>query len=187
MFLSGDGGPGFTGRQKWSFEGRRAFVKKFLVSMLLGISLLLTAQVAAAENGLDAAFQMAIHGPLRGGTAGRRIFGLPRMTTPGMVVEGWRCHVTLPQIPGFLLFVDDEPEANWEHPARLVFVNPVDGGFAVYDYKRRPRSFPSSWSWENMRRNREPRSRKRLLRRAGFPKHPPHGIWALERSGMERA
>jgi len=116
-------------------------MRKFLLSMLLGILLFWTAQGAAAVNGLDAAYRITVQGPLQGDRAGRRIFGLPRMTTPGMVVEGWRSHVMLPQIPGFLLFVDDEPEANWEHPARLVFVNPVDGVFTVYDVRTPPKIF----------------------------------------------
>lgn len=113
-------------------------MRKYLLGLLLGISLLWTAQAAAAVDGLDAAYRITVEGPLGGDRAGRRIFGLPRMTTPNMVVQGWRSQVTLPETPGFLLFVDDEPDANWEHPARLVFVNAEDGVFTVYDIRTPP-------------------------------------------------
>lgn len=108
----------------------------FLIALFLW-----TGQLLAAEDGLQAAFQVVVNGPLQGDTEGIRVFGLRRMTSPGMKVEGWLNYVTLPEATGYLFFVDDLPEANWEHPARLVFVYPVDGSFKVYSVRTPPKIF----------------------------------------------
>lgn len=116
-------------------------MRKMVLLLMLSVSFFWTTHLLAAEDEFQAAFQVVINGVIQGDTEGRRIYGLPRKTAPGMVVEGWRGSVTLPMARGFLFFVDDVPEANWEHPARLVFVNPTDGSFKVYHVRTPPKIF----------------------------------------------
>lgn len=117
-------------------------MKKWLLIMTLVVSVFGITQVLAAQVGLEDAYQVVVKGLLQGDRTGKRIFGFRRMTTPGMTVEVWRHSIMLPETSGFLLFVDDLPEANWEHPARLVFVNPKEGDFKVYQVRLPPDILP---------------------------------------------
>ena len=58
-----------------------------------------------------------------------------------MVVQGWRKAVTLPDTTGWVFFVDDMPDANWEHPARIVFVRADNGEDVTFDVTTPPKDF----------------------------------------------
>jgi hypothetical protein len=88
---------------------------------------------------------------LLGHTAqGRRIFVAKQKATGSMNIPLWRGQVTLEGGPGWVFFVDDVPQANWEHPCRYVLVS-EDGTLHVADTKTPPKDqdgFKELTTWE---------------------------------------
>ena len=69
---------------------------------------------------------------LDGTSAGTAVSAIPEKFGAGVKsvdVWGGKPAITLPQEPGWLIFIDDFPGANWEHPCRYVFVD--DSGTTV--------------------------------------------------------
>ncbi|MEN6439505.1 MAG: C13 family peptidase [Syntrophobacter sp.] len=112
---------------------------------ILGLSIItaffILASSAVAQSGALKAYGIVVDQVLKGDTAGKKIYCSSNLTTPGMTVEGWRKSLTLPNSTGYLCFVDDMPDANWEHPARLIFVDSSNWTYQVYDMKTPPKNF----------------------------------------------
>ncbi len=70
-------------------------------------------------------------------TDAKRVYVYPESFTGGEV-EFWHNTVTLPDTPGYFVFVDDYPAANWEHAARAFFVAD-DGRITTWDVSTPPR------------------------------------------------
>ncbi|OGD78995.1 MAG: hypothetical protein A2Y64_04110 [Candidatus Coatesbacteria bacterium RBG_13_66_14] len=80
---------------------------------------------------------LVIERVLDGVTEARRVYVYPEGFTGGEV-EFWHHSITLPDEPGYLVFVDDHPAANWEHPARAFFVA-LDGRITTWDVTTPPK------------------------------------------------
>jgi len=129
------------GRIVFSPQPKGCAMKKTIVVLSIVIACFLIASFAQAQSGVRQAYGIVVAQVLGGDTAGKKIYCSPKITTPGMTVQGWRKSLTLPDAPGYLCFVDDLPEANWEHPARLVFVDSSTGACQVYDMTTPPKNF----------------------------------------------
>lgn len=116
-------------------------MRKSILVLFIVTSFFMMATSAAAQSGVQQAHTVVVDQVLNGDTTGVKVYCSPNLTTPGMTVGGWRTSLTLPDAAGYLCFVDDMPEANWEHPARLVFVDSKTRAWQVYDMKTPPRDF----------------------------------------------
>jgi hypothetical protein len=52
----------------------------------------------------------------------------------GQAVESWKQRYPVPEefALAWFVFIDDQPEANWEHPCRYIFVDARTGKFQVF-------------------------------------------------------
>ena len=99
------------------------------------------AGMAWAGTDFDQALGIVRQQALGGDAAGKRLYALDGAAAPGMVVQGWRKAVTLPDSAGWVFFVDDMPDANWEHPARIVFVRADSGACETFAVTTPPKDF----------------------------------------------
>jgi hypothetical protein len=81
---------------------------------------------------LSKAYCIVLDEVLKGTTEGRWVFGDPDPVAPGTVIHTWYGNITLPGESGWVVFIDDQPMANWAHPCRYVFVN-AQGAVQVFD------------------------------------------------------
>ena len=109
--------------------------------MLVSMVVQLAAGMAWAGTDFDQALELVKQQALGGDTTGKKIYGLEAAAAPGAVVQGWRKAVTLPDAAGWVFFVDDMPEANWEHPARIIFVRADNGERETFDVTTPPKDF----------------------------------------------
>jgi hypothetical protein len=97
---------------------------------------LFTAGTALALDAV-AAGQTAVEQLLDGDTTGRRVYVLPDYLESG-AVEFWHTSLSVPAGGAHFVFIDDVPAANWEHPARAVFVDDA-GRLTVYEVSTPPK------------------------------------------------
>lgn len=77
------------------------------------------------------AFAFLVENLLGHSTDGYRVHAAKTMiSAPSVTIPLWRKEITLNGGPGWLFFVDDLPQANWDHPCRFVLVSP-DGTMTV--------------------------------------------------------
>jgi predicted amidohydrolase len=74
-----------------------------------------------------------------GGTAGHSLYILPERLDAGSQILDWNAVVHEVTAPSWFVFIDDAPEANWEHPCRYVFVDAVTRALTVLDHRLPPR------------------------------------------------
>jgi len=77
-----------------------------------------TAAVASREAALTALTDRLLGHSLQG----RRVYVANEEVQDTATVALWRGEASLAGGPGWLFFVDDKPQANWEHPCRYVLV-----------------------------------------------------------------
>ncbi|MCX7022443.1 MAG: T9SS type A sorting domain-containing protein [bacterium] len=99
------------------------------------ISILLVCAVAAMTP--QEAGGLVIERVLNGDTEAKRVYVYPDSFTGGEI-EFWHNSITLPDEPGYFVFVDDYPAANWEHAARAFFVA-EDGRITTWNVSTPPR------------------------------------------------
>ena len=74
----------------------------------------------------EAAYSVVNTNVLQGNPARKPVFVSSTPLPPRTVVDTWRSkvnHTTPAGDPGWLFFIDDNPDANWEHPARFYLVD----------------------------------------------------------------
>ncbi|MCE5243124.1 MAG: C13 family peptidase [Syntrophobacteraceae bacterium] len=116
-------------------------MKKFLLSVTVFLVFSITTVFAEPQPGVRQAFETVVGQVLQGDATGTRIYCLANVTSPGMTVRSWKHSLTLPDSAGYLFFLDDLPEANWEHPARLVFVDASTWAHQVWQMTTPPKNF----------------------------------------------
>ena len=77
---------------------------------------------AESVDNQDAALQVLTDRLLGHSLQGRRVYVANAQVTDSVTIPLWRGEVSLAGGPGWLFFVDDRPQANWEHPCRYVLV-----------------------------------------------------------------
>lgn len=80
------------------------------------------AATATAVDSREAAVAALTDRLLGHSLQGRRVYVSNEEVEDTATVALWRGEVTLAGGPGWLFFVDDKPQANWEHPCRYVLV-----------------------------------------------------------------
>lgn len=65
------------------------------------------------------------------------------MIPPGTTLSTWYATITLPDEPGWVVFIDEHPLENWGHACQYVFVNAF-GDMVVYDAYGPP-EHPEDW------------------------------------------
>ncbi len=85
----------------------------------------------------EEAGELVIERVLDGVTEAKRVYVYPDRFTGGEI-EFWHYGITLPEVPGYFVFVDDYPAANWEHPARAFFVS-LNGEIDAWDVSTPPK------------------------------------------------
>jgi len=86
----------------------------------------------------DKATQVVLKTILRQQKPKAHVTGRPQLVNAtGVKLRNWQGPLTPPWEKFWFFFIDDEPEANWEHPCRYVFVAEDLSAFAV-QYGRSP-------------------------------------------------
>ncbi|MCK4594199.1 hypothetical protein KAU45_06825, partial [bacterium] len=85
----------------------------------------------------EEAGELVIERVLDGVTEAKRVYVYPERLTGGGI-EFWHHGITLPEEPGYFVFVDDHPAANWEHAARAFLVT-ENGGIERWDVSTPPK------------------------------------------------
>ncbi|HDR06835.1 MAG TPA: hypothetical protein ENN88_04295, partial [Candidatus Coatesbacteria bacterium] len=99
-------------------------------------TLLLLALTAVAMTAREAG-ELVIERVLDGITEAKRVYAYPELLVGGEV-EFWHHSIALPDEPGYFVFLDDHPAANWEHAARAFFVA-GDGRITTWDVSTPPK------------------------------------------------
>lgn len=88
----------------------------------------------------DEIVQMVVEEVLDDQIDEKEIYITPNPLPAGTIVKNWTQKIR--KLPGkeWLVFINDQPEANWEHPCRYVFVNNVDRTYVVIDANSPPRN-----------------------------------------------
>ncbi|MGC9530616.1 MAG: carbon-nitrogen hydrolase family protein [Candidatus Bipolaricaulaceae bacterium] len=77
---------------------------------------------------------------LGGQVEGKRLYVSPGPLPPDTVVQSWTQPVRAVAGREWLVFVDDAPEANWEHPCRYVFVDAASWAWVAVAATTPPRN-----------------------------------------------
>lgn len=110
-------------------------------AMMMVMVVQAAAGAAWAGTDFDQALAIVQQRVLGGDATGKRVYAFEGATSSGMVVQGWRKAVTLPDAIGWVFFIDDLPDANWEHPARIVFVRADSGAHVTFNVTTPPKDF----------------------------------------------
>lgn len=115
--------------------------KKWDLALAVVVAAQTFAAAALAGTDFSQARQIVQEQALGGDVEGKRLYALEGAAAPSTVVKGWRKSVTLPSASGWVFFVDDMPDANWEHPARIIFVSEDSGERETFDVMTPPADF----------------------------------------------
>jgi len=100
-------------------KGKTALRHVALIALF--IALMLPGALLRATEG-EAVLQQVVHQLLDGHTDGKRVYLNPQPLPAGMPVKTWGRTVFTTTHDGWLVFIDDQARANFEHPCRYVFV-----------------------------------------------------------------
>jgi len=162
-----------------------------LVLILMGLGFLTTMTPAeAASVGRDEAVSIVTQTHLGGSLDGIRLYVDPRLLPAGETISTWRKDVFAAPAPGWFIFVDRVPGANWEHPCAYFFVDAASGAVERFDSMTPPRLKPELIEITHGRDNPPPGVSEESLARfserlKGLPKPPPSRghAWAFIISG----
>ena len=103
---------------------------------MLGILLFIGSTYAAGENACidkDQAWKIVKEKILAREQKDKVVYVSNNLLEPGQVVKSWGNEYKVP--PGFhsawLFFIDDQPEANWQHACRYIFVDAASGKYTT--------------------------------------------------------
>jgi hypothetical protein len=151
---------------------------------ILLLTLLVTAQLPAdaaartAAIGRDEAVAKVTESQLDGSLAGIRLYVGPELLPAGESVSTWKRELHQLETPGWFLFVDLAPSANWEHPCWYLFVDATSGEIQRFDATVPPRRRSEMIEITNGRDNPAPGVSEASLERfserlRSLPKPPP--------------
>ncbi|MFH1139966.1 MAG: peptidase C13 [Pseudomonadota bacterium] len=103
----------------------------------------------AASAGREKAYQTLQNRLLNQDAKARRVYVFQEKTGQAATLSSWRSEITLSGGPGWLFFIDDVPQANWEHACRYVLVS-ENGDLNVVTARTPPRDmtgFEELTSW----------------------------------------
>jgi hypothetical protein len=113
-----------------------------LVSRVFVIAIgLLLAGACHSTPGSDQALLARLEQEILGQPLAGKVVYLSRKTLHGGdVVPAWRFRHTVPADFGVttFVFVDEQPDANWEHAARFIFIDQASGRFRVVPVRTAP-------------------------------------------------
>ncbi len=115
--------PGGTVTHSYKSQG-----EEFTATLTAGNSLgsdSMTKDIVALAVTRDDAYAAVLHDPaiLGDDITGKSISASLNPLPAGSSVVGWAGTFGLPNTNGWIIFVDDHPKANWEHPVRYVHVD----------------------------------------------------------------
>lgn len=106
----------------------------FLLSIFSGCS--------AAKKSIDreSAWQIVQEKVLEGRLENIIVYCSKEPVPAGTELKGWTKSYTVPEEfqSAWVFFIDDAPEANWEHSCRYIFVDQESGGFKVTEGRTPP-------------------------------------------------
>jgi hypothetical protein len=147
-----------------------------------------SAQTAAISR--DRAVSIVTQTQLGGSYDGVRLFVHPRMLPAGESVSTWKKELFVTPAPGWFVFVDRYPGANWEHPCWYFFVDATSGDVRRFEAMTPPRLRPELTEITHGHDNPPPGVSEQSLARfsdrlSRLPKPPPARgqAWALIISG----
>lgn len=115
-----------------SARGNNLRHRLIYLALIFLVSLSANATAAASDQGaigtLEQAYNWLVAQRLGGSTQGLRVYALPQAVQGPVSVQNWKTSFVLGHGAGWLFFIDDNPQANWEHKCRFVFVG-ADGAF----------------------------------------------------------
>jgi len=166
-----------------------------LAGLALGLAALgLLAPDARAQSpitGPDEAASLLTRTQFGGSLEGVRLYVSPRMLPAGETVSAWHREIFTASAPGWFLFVDPLPGANWEHPCSYYLVDAATGAVSRYDATTPPNLQPELAEVTSGRDNPDPGVSEAALERfserlRGLPKPPAPDrgqAWAFIISG----
>ena len=111
-------------------------VLKKAFGFMLGILLFIGSMYAASENACidkDQAWKIVKEKILAKEQKDKVVYVSSDLLKTGQAVKSWENEYKVP--PGFqsawLFFIDDQPEANWQHACRYIFVDAVSGKYTI--------------------------------------------------------
>jgi hypothetical protein len=162
----------------------------------LALALLLLGSVTAithagpADLSRDQAVSIVTRTQLGGSLDGVRLYTYPTLVPAGETISAWHKVVLTTPAPGWFIFVDRFPGANWEHPCWYFFVEGATGTVERFDAMTPPTFLPDLVEVTNGRDNPDPGVSERMLERfserlRSLPKPPPvrGTAWAFIISG----
>lgn len=109
-----------------------------------GIHLLMRSQNAPAMMTQETAQKKMVQELFAGNLGNRALFGAAQLKTAGMKIADWRHPERLMvKNDSWMFFVDEHPNANWEHPARYVLVDKATGKIDSVPTNIPPREMPN--------------------------------------------
>lgn len=110
-----------------------------LIGITLGIGAAWAAPEYAKPNDEDL-LELLINVALPEGPDSRVVYVSKQPLTGGSVITSWMSVLTVPEIyeQAWFFFVDDLPEANWEHPCRYIFIDSETSKYQVNKAKTPP-------------------------------------------------
>ncbi len=105
-----------------------------------GGALAVISPVAAATIGRDEAVSLVTETQLGGTLDGIRLYVSPQALPAGQTVSSWKREVFRTPAPGWFIFVDRHPRANWEHACSYFFVDASTAEVQRYDAMVPPRT-----------------------------------------------
>ena len=82
-----------------------------------------------ADGGLDHIKDIVLYEVLNNNLSGINVFVDPNIHAAGTETENWQGTIRVSPVDEWFFFIDDMPNANWEHPCRYVFVDNETGNY----------------------------------------------------------
>ncbi|KPK68375.1 hypothetical protein AMJ82_08380 [candidate division TA06 bacterium SM23_40] len=111
---------------------RTALLLAPLAALVFGISIVAVPGALAGIASGDEALHLVLDQVLDNDTKGKRVFVSSECFSPGTPIHSWKGEIFTTDTYGWVVFIDDMAAANWEHPARYVFVERETGSLRVY-------------------------------------------------------
>ncbi len=112
--------------------------KEFLIIMLLSSSFLSIVAQQDVKIMKEEAWGIVQKNVLGGSHDNVNVYVLNRLMEAETSFKSTYGEEVSPKFDSWFFFIDDMPNANWEHPCRYVFVNSTTGEYHIYNKQRPP-------------------------------------------------
>ncbi len=180
-------------RTSWDHPTTRRIAPAFLVAILVmagfgpGWAAASAADQAVSRDEAVAIASATLPG---GSLEGVRLYVFPRLLPAGETVSTWRSDLFVTPAPGWFVFVDPYPGANWEHRCLYLFIDAATGAIVRHEAMIPPRLQAELIEITHGHDNPPPGVSERVLadfrdRLRGLPKPEPSrgGAYAFITSG----